>query len=153
MLIHCTRSFKQMFFFSSRDIPERLKGKVYAGGVLAVLLYGCESWCLTASRQSRCGGWLTGTTSGYTRCAASPCYRPTSTASPPRASRSVPGSSRSSTLLWAGHVARMHKGRLPKRLMLSWIPEPRVAGGQEMTYGRSLQRHLAHFNLPAAFTE
>ena len=22
---------------------------------------------------------------------------------------------------------------------------------QEMTYGRSLQRHLAHFNLPAAF--
>jgi len=47
----------------------------------------------------------------------------------------------------------MHKNRLPKRLMLSWIPEPRVAGGQEMTYGRSLQRHLAHFNLPAAFTE
>ena len=59
----------------------------------------------------------------------------------------------SRTLLWAGHVARMHKNRLPKRLMLSWIPEPRVAGGQEMTYGRSLQRHLAHFNLPAAFTE
>jgi signal transduction histidine kinase len=31
--------------------------------------------------------------------------------------------------------------------------EPRIAGGQEMTYGRSLQRHLAHFNLPTAFTE
>jgi hypothetical protein len=26
--------------FSSRDVPERLKGKVYAGGVFAVLLYG-----------------------------------------------------------------------------------------------------------------
>ena len=47
----------------------------------------------------------------------------------------------------------MHKSRLPKRLRLSWIPGPRVAGGQEMTYGRSLQRHLAHFNLPTAFTE
>ena len=35
----------------------------------------------------------------------------------------------------------------------SGTPEPRVAGGQEMTYGRSLQRHLAHFNLPTAFTE
>ena len=45
----------------------------------------------------------------------------------------------SRTLLWAGHVARMHKSRLPKRLMLSWIPEPRVAGGQEMAYGRSLR--------------
>jgi hypothetical protein len=26
--------------FTSRDIPERLKGKAYAGGILAVLLYG-----------------------------------------------------------------------------------------------------------------
>ncbi len=52
-----------------------------------------------------------------------------------------------------GRLNDMHKNRLPKRLVLSWIPEPRVAGGQEMTYGRSLQRHLAHFNLPAAFTE
>ena len=50
-------------------------------------------------------------------------------------------------------MARMHKKRLPKRRMLSWIPEPRVAGGQEMTYGRSLQRHLAHFNLPTALTD
>ncbi len=29
--------------FSSRDIPERLKGKVHAGGILEVLLCGCES--------------------------------------------------------------------------------------------------------------
>ena len=31
-------------FFSTRDVPERLKGKIYSGGVLAVLLYGCGSW-------------------------------------------------------------------------------------------------------------
>ena len=37
--------------------------------------------------------------------------------------------------------------------MLSWIREPRVAGGQEMTFGRSLQRHLSHFDLPTVFTE
>ena len=45
------------------------------------------------------------------------------------------------------------KNRLPKRLMLPWIREPRVAGGQEMTYGRSLQRHLYHFGLPTVLTE
>jgi hypothetical protein len=44
----------------------------------------------------------------------------------------------SRTLLWAGHVARMLKSRLPKRLMLSWVRQPRVAGGQKMAYGRSL---------------
>ena len=37
--------------------------------------------------------------------------------------------------------------------MLSWIREPRDAGGQEMTYGRSLQRHLYHFGLPTVLTE
>ena len=44
-------------FFGSRDVPERLKGKVYAGGVLAVLLYGCESWCLTAASIQRLSLW------------------------------------------------------------------------------------------------
>ena len=39
--------------FSTRDVSERLKGKVYTGGVLAGLLYGCESWCLTAESISR----------------------------------------------------------------------------------------------------
>jgi hypothetical protein len=63
------------------------------------------------------------------------------------------------TLLWAGHVARMPKSRLPRRFMLPWVQEPRVAGGQEMTYGRSLERHLTHFGIldaggaPLAFTD
>jgi hypothetical protein len=59
----------------------------------------------------------------------------------------------SRTLPWAGHVARMSKNRLPKRLVLSLTREPCVAGGQEMTYGRSLQHYLNHFDLPTKFTE
>jgi len=43
--------------------------------------------------------------------------------------------------------ARMPMSRLPKRLMLSWVHEPRIAGGQEMTYGRSLERHLKYSGL------
>jgi hypothetical protein len=39
----------------------------------------------------------------------------------------------SRTLLRAGHVARIPNSRSPKRLMLSWVLEPRIAGGQEMT--------------------
>ncbi len=35
---------------SSRDILERLTGKFYAGGVLAVSLYGWESLCLAAAK-------------------------------------------------------------------------------------------------------
>jgi len=43
--------------YTPADIPGRLKGKVYAGGVLAVLLYGCESWCLTAESVRRLSNW------------------------------------------------------------------------------------------------
>ena len=56
----------------------------------------------------------------------------------------------SSTLLWAGHVARMTKNPASKRLMLPWVGKPRIAGGQEMTYGRSLERHLKHVGLAHA---
>jgi len=34
--------------------------------------------------------------------------------------------------------------------LLSWVGEPRIAGGQEMTYGRSLERHLKHVGLAHA---
>jgi hypothetical protein len=58
----------------------------------------------------------------------------------------------SRTLLWARHVARMHKSRLPKRLVLSWIPEPRV-GGQEMTYGLPVASTPPGPLQPKAFTD
>ena len=51
----------------------------------------------------------------------------------------------SRTLLWAGHVARMPKSRSTKKLMLPWVMETRIAGGQKMTCGRSLGRYLKHF--------
>ena len=47
------------------------------------------------------------------------------------------------TLLWVGHVARMPKSRLPRRLLTSWVGVARPAFGQEMTYGRSLKRWLS----------
>jgi hypothetical protein len=56
----------------------------------------------------------------------------------------------SRTLIRAGHVARMTKNPAPKRLMLPWVGKPWIAGGQEMTYGRSLGRHLEHVGLAHA---
>ena len=41
-------------------------------------------------------------------------------------------------LRWLGHVRRMPWHRLPRKLLTSWVAEPRVLGGQQMTYGRSI---------------
>ena len=134
--------------FSSRDVPERLKGRVYAGGVLAVLLYGCESWCLTAEAITRLRNWHNKRIREMCRVTMFQTFvhQITSVSLQKRTGVfSLEHYLASRTLLWAGHVARMPKNRSPKRLMLSWVPEPRIAGGQEMTYGRSLERHLKHF--------
>ena len=39
------------------------------------------------------------------------------------------------TLRWVGHVARMDKSRPPRRLLTTWVREPRPEFGQEMSYG------------------
>eukprot|EP00614_Pseudopedinella_elastica_P038334 CAMPEP_0181268260 /NCGR_PEP_ID=MMETSP1097-20121128/5410_1 /TAXON_ID=35684 /ORGANISM="Pseudopedinella elastica, Strain CCMP716" /LENGTH=269 /DNA_ID=CAMNT_0023367885 /DNA_START=133 /DNA_END=939 /DNA_ORIENTATION=- len=143
-------------FFGSRDVPERLKGKVYAGGVLAVLLYGCESWCLTAASIRRLSSWHNKRVREMCRVTMCQTYvhRITSKSLQQRTGVfELQHYLASRTLLWAGHVARMPKSRLPKRLLLSWVRTPRVAGGQEITFGRSLERHLEHFDLPTTFTE
>ena len=57
------------------------------------------------------------------------------------------------TLRWVGHVARMDKMRLPRRLLTAWVANFRPNGGTEMTYGRSLERWLKHANLPIEFSE
>lgn len=140
--------------FSSKDIPERLKGKLYAGGVLAVLLYGCESWCLTAASIKRLSLWHNKRIREMCRVTMCQTFVHQIT------SRSLQQRTgvyelqyyiASRALMWAGHVARMPKSRLPKRLMLSWVHAPRTPGGQEMNYGRSLERHLKYFDVPTSF--
>jgi len=136
--------------FGTRDVSERLKGKIYTGGVLAVLLYGCESWCLTAESISRLRNWHNKRIREM--CRMTMCqsfvHQISSVSLQKRTGVfSIEYYLASRTLLWAGHVARMPKSRLPQMLTLSWVHEPRIAGGQEMTYGRSLERHLKHFGL------
>jgi len=137
-------------FFGTRDVSERLKGKVYAGGVLAVLLFGCESWCLTAESIDRLRNWHNKRIREMCRVTMCQSFvHQISSLSLQKRTGVFPIEYylASRTLLWAGHVARMPKSRLPKRLMLSWVREPRIAGGQEMTYGRSLERHLKYFDI------
>ena len=57
------------------------------------------------------------------------------------------------TLQWIGHMARMDKSRLPRCLLKAWVREPRPEFGQEMSYGRSLERWFKLFGLPLRYTE
>ena len=47
----------------------------------------------------------------------------------------------------------MDKSRLPRRLLMARVREPRPEFGQEMSYGRSLERWLKLFGLPLCYTK
>jgi len=113
---------------------ERLKGKVHAGGALAVLLYGSESWCgcLTAEPVRRLSNWHNKRIREMCRVTMCPTFVHRITSESPQKRTGVFSLEHylaSRTLLRAGYVACILKNRLPKRLVLSWIREPRVAGG------------------------
>ena len=38
---------------------------------------------------------------------------------------------------WLAHVARMDFGRLPRRMLSSWVPHKRPAGAPRFTLGRT----------------
>ena len=46
-------------------------------------------------------------------------------------------------LSWAGSVARMDYERLPRKLLSSWVYNPRPNGSPQFTYARGLHRALA----------
>ena len=121
--------------------------------VLAILLYGSESWCLTEvllqqlralhgrclrcmSRVTRAHTWRLHITSDELMCRlgldAADFY----------VARRQLG--------WLGHVARMDFSRLPRRMLSCWVPHQRPRGAPRMTYGRSVAKALAVFDISSA---
>ena len=45
-------------------------------------------------------------------------------------------------LQWAGHVMRMDHHRLPRKIITSWVENPRPKGRPQMTYGQCLENNL-----------
>ena len=45
-------------------------------------------------------------------------------------------------LRWAGHVMRMGEERMPRKLITSWVRNPRPRGCPQFTYGRGLYKAM-----------
>ena len=147
----------QETIFGTKYVPLQAKAALYSSGVLSVLLYGCESWCLTQK------GMLTPLRNWHNKRIREMC-RVTMHQVELYGITSVELQKRIGiwdldyyvgrrTLQWVGHVVRMDKSRLPRRLLTAWVREPRSEFGQEMSYGRSMERWLKLFDLPLRFTE
>ena len=139
--------------FASSSVSPAAKAAAYEGVVLAILLYGSESWCLTEvllqqlralhgrclrsmCRVTRAHTWRLRITSDELMCRlgldAADFY----------VARRQLG--------WLGHVARMDFSRLPRRMLSCWVPHPRPRGAPRMTYGRTVAKALAVFDISSA---
>ena len=50
-------------------------------------------------------------------------------------------------LRWVGHVARIGYDRLPRKMLVSWVPSKRPIGAPEFTYGRGLYKCFKKFDI------
>ena len=115
----------------ARQVKLTLKGKIYRTLVVSILLYGCESWALTAearrmlvSFHRRCVRRMHRITLEHTQ------KHRISTASleGKLGIASISSIIDDLCLRWAGHVARMGEDRLPRRFLTSWVRSQRRTG-------------------------
>ena len=129
-----------MFLKKSQIKPKKL---VYTLLVLTVLLYGSELWCLTEKLLNklrtflaRCIRAMRRVTFLHTRA-----HRiSTATRMNHLGLASIDDMVTTKILRWAGHVMRMKEHRLPRKLITSWVRNPRPRGCPQFTYGRGLYK-------------
>ena len=115
------------------------------GLILSILLYGSEIWCLTEMLfnklrvfHARCVRAMCRVTRLHTRM-----HRITTTELLQRLNLStIDQYITRRQLRWLGHVARMEKERLPRKLLTSWVRNKRPRGAPQFTYGRGVMKAL-----------
>ena len=111
--------------------------------ILAILLYGSESWCLTEALFNKLRAF-------HSRCVRAMCrvnrwhvriHRISTEQLLNRVDlKSIDAYITRRQLQWAGHVIRMPYDRLPRKMMSSWVPSRRPTGAPSYTYGRDFTR-------------
>ena len=138
-------------FFSAKHVPIAHKRTAFTGLILAILLYGCESWALTKAGEMRLERF-------FRQCCRAMCRvnrwhtreHHISQQALERRLGLLPLKVylRRRQLGWAGHVARMSHERLPRKFLSAWVPKSRPRGRPRMTWGHNLQRALREINVP-----
>ena len=127
--------------FSNASICFQAKKVVYEGQILAILLNGSESWCLTEVLFNKLRVF-------HARCVRAMCrvnrwhvrvHRITTEELLNRVDvKPIDAYITRRQLQWAGHVLRMPYDRLPRKMMTSWVPSRRPNNAPSFTYDRVL---------------
>ena len=137
--------------FSVKAITARAKRAVYVGLILAILLHGAESWCLTEDVYNRLRRFHAQSVRAMCRVTLKHSWEhkiSTSALLSRLDLEPIDTYISRRQLRWAGHVARMPMYRLPRKMLSSWCYSKRPVGSPQMTYGRGLYKALKLYDIP-----
>ena len=129
--------------FSAKGIELKVKGKVYMALVVSILLYGSECWALRRKEEVALERFHNDCIRKMCRVSRWKQHVHHLKSSELRAQlglRTMRHYISVRVLRWAGHVVRMDRERLPRKLLFSWVDRPRKSGGQPLTFGRRVER-------------
>ena len=140
--------------FASSSVTIAAKCAVYEAIVVSITLYGCETWSLTEALLDRlrvAQAQHFRAMSRVTRVHAWQHHISTQALGQQLGLDSIDTYIARRQLRWLGHVSRMDfESRLPRRMLSSWVPHRRPIGAPTMTYGRSIAKALAKFQIDPA---
>ena len=133
--------------FWSDGVSPAAKREAYVVIVIAILIYGSESWCLTEELWGRLRRF-------HHQCARAMCRITMWHVQEHRIRTvevlkviklgSIEAYVRHKQLQWTGHVARMPLSRLPRMFLTAWCGHPRPQRRPDYTYGESLAAALEY---------
>ena len=132
--------------FAVRAMAKSVKLRVYSASVLAVLLYGSETWNITAadtkrleSFHNRCLRCMFGI-SRLTHFTNFDLRKLTD-------QQTIESKIMTNRLRWLGHVMRMPEERMPKRMIFTRLPTVRPQGGTRQRWKDCVQHDLRAMGL------
>lgn len=140
--------------FSNKHISDHVKGSIYNALVITTLIYGCENWCMTENLMRKLQTFHNSCVRAMCRVSirqtikyhirSKDLYKKLNT-------QPIQTFLYNKLLRWIGHVARMDKERLPRKILTSWVANRRPIGRPTMNFGHTLKKALEYKNLPTEF--
>ena len=127
--------------FGNKQISSTGKVVQFNSIVLGILLYGCETWTVTAELMRKLEVFYANcirTMCGVTRRQQWKKRISNETLRQKLKLSSIDYIIGSRCIRWVGHVIRMDQSRLPKKLLNAWVPVVRRVGRPFKTFGQGL---------------
>ena len=135
-----------------KAMSKEVKLRVYSASVLSVLLYGSETWNVTAAEIRRLESF-------HNRCLRCMFGISRLTHFTNFALRKLTGQQSIQTMImnnrlrWSGHVTRMADERMPKRMMFGKLQTARPPGGTKQRWKDCVQQDLKFMGLEEGWSE